>query len=381
MTVLIAADSFKDALPAIEVCNALQRGVRRAGNDLQVVIFPLADGGEGTAEILTFHSNGRTIELEVMDPLFRPTRATYGLSPDGAYAYIDMAQASGLQLLAGGERDPYRTSSYGTGQLILDATRRGARHLLLGIGGSATNDAGMGMATALGYRFLDKAGRELPPSGQSLAKVSRIDDQSLQFDIRQLDVRVLCDVDNPLFGPRGAAHVYAPQKGADRAMVGQLDEGLRHFAVILQEHTGRALAEEPGAGAAGGMGAGAMAFLGAALRPGIETIIEHTGFLQILEAADLLLTGEGRLDAQTLHGKLIHGLCRRAAQHELPVIAFCGSLAASPDQLEAIGLSAAFSILDRPMQLEEALQATEQLLERAAYNAMSTFIAGRETPP
>jgi glycerate kinase len=376
MTILIATDSFKDALPALEVCRAIERGLRQAGRDVRTVVFPLADGGEGTAGILTFHNNGQTVEREVNDPLFRPVKASYGLSADGATAYIDMAEASGLQLLKSDGRNPLLTSTYGTGELILDAVQRGARRLLLGIGGSATNDAGMGMAAALGYRFLDEAGRELSPTGQSLERVRRIDDGQLKIDSSRLEVTVLCDVDNPLFGPRGAAHVYAPQKGADAETVERLDEGLRSFAQVLQEHFQRAVAAEPGAGAAGGMGAGALAFLGAELRPGIETVIEHTGFEKALEGADLLLTGEGRLDGQTLHGKLIHGLCRRAARHRIPVIALCGALEATPGDLEEIGLIAAFSILPRPMSLEEALRETETLLEQTAHSVLRTLLAG-----
>ncbi len=378
MTILIATDSFKDALPALEVCQAIERGLQQAGQDVRTVVFPLADGGEGTAGILTFHNDGRTIEVQVNDPLFRPVEATYGLSADGTTAYFDMAQASGLQLLQNDERNPLRTSTYGTGELILDAVvQRGARRLLLGIGGSATNDAGMGMAAALGYRFLDEADRELSPTGQSLKQVRRIDGDQLKIDTSTLDVTVLCDVDNPLFGRRGAAHVYAPQKGADAETVERLDEGLRRFADVLQDHFQRDVAAVPGAGAAGGMGAGALTFLGAKLQSGIETVIENTGFEKALEGADLLLTGEGRLDGQTLHGKLIHGICRRAARRGIPVIALCGALEATPGDLEEIGLTAAFSILPRPMQLEEALRETDTMLQQTAFSVLRTLLAGR----
>lgn len=375
MTILIATDSFKDALPALEVCRAIERGVARAARDLQPIVFPLADGGEGTAEILTFHNEGQTIELKVNDPLLRPVTATYGLSADGLTAYIDMAQASGLQLLKNDERNPLQTSTYGTGELILDAVRRGARRLLLGIGGSATNDCGMGMAAALGYRFLDEAGRQCAPIGQALERIHCIDDEQRKIQPEALEVTVLCDVDNPLFGPRGAAHVYAPQKGADEKTVAQLDKGLRRFAAVLRDHLKYDVAAEPGAGAAGGMGAGALAFLGAELRPGIDTVIENTGFEAALPGTALLLTGEGRLDGQTLHGKLIHGICQYAAPYRIPVIALCGALEATPEELEKIGLHAAFSILTRPMPLEEALPETSALLEQTAFNILRTFLA------
>ena len=376
MTILIAPDSFKDALSAPDVCRAIERGVQQAAANLKTQTFPLADGGEGSAAILTLHNGGTTIYRAAKDPLFRQVQASYGLSGDGTTAFIDMAEASGLQLLQGRERNPLQTSTYGTGELILDAVRRGARRILLGIGGSATNDCGMGMAAAMGYRFLDAQGRELKPIGKHLGKVKKSDAEKLKFTLTDLQVTVLCDVDNPLYGPKGAAHVYGPQKGADESTVKILDEGLRDFADILQQHFGRDFAAVPGAGAAGGMGAGAMAFLNAELRPGLETVVQNTGFQQALEGADLLITGEGRIDGQTLHGKLIHGLCRLARERNVPVIALCGTLDASPADLKKIGLTAAFSILNRPTSLVEALKNTANLLEQSAFNVLRTFLAG-----
>lgn len=368
MKILIAADSFKDALPALEVCQSMARGLRRALPQSETILFPMADGGEGTAEILTYHSRGQWVEKEVNDPFFRPVTAGYGLSGDGRTAFIEMAAASGLPLLKPEERSALRTTTFGTGELILDAIQRGATKILLGIGGSATNDAGMGMAAALGYRFFDEKGERLPATGENLAKASTIDNSHLLADLEGVEVEVLCDVDNPLFGEKGAAYVYAPQKGADADDVALLDKGLRHFALLLENKFGEDFAAVPGAGAAGGLGAGAMAFLGGRLRPGIEAVMDFTRFEDQLQDVQLILTGEGKVDRQTLHGKLIFGITRRARVAGIPVVALCGAMLASPEEIEAIGLKAAFSIQNRPVSLEEALKETAQGLERTAFH-------------
>ncbi|MCB0550098.1 MAG: glycerate kinase [Phaeodactylibacter sp.] len=368
MKILIAADSFKDALPALEVCQAMARGLRRALPQSETILFPMADGGEGTAEILTYHSRGQWVEKEVNDPFFRPVTAGYGLSGDGRTAFIEMAAASGLPLLKPEERSALRTTTFGTGELLLDAIQRGATKILLGIGGSATNDAGMGMAAALGYRFFDEKGERLPATGENLAKASTIDNSHLLADLEGVEVEVLCDVDNPLFGEKGAAYVYAPQKGADADDVALLDKGLRHFALLLENKFGEDFAAVPGAGAAGGLGAGAMAFLGGRLRPGIEAVMDFTRFEDQLQDVQLILTGEGKVDRQTLHGKLIFGITRRARVAGIPVVALCGAMLASPEEIEAIGLKAAFSIQNRPVSLEEALKETAQGLERTAFH-------------
>lgn len=367
MKILVACDSFKDALPALEACQAIARGIQQALPEAEPILFPLADGGEGTADILTYHSRGQRIELEVNDPLFRPVLAAYGLSGDGQTAFIEMATASGLPLLRTEDRNPLYTTTFGTGELIQDAVKRGVRRLLLGIGGSATNDCGMGLAAALGYRFLDERGEVLPATGANLSRVSAIDSSHARFDQEEVQAEVLCDVDNPLYGERGAAFVYAPQKGADELAVSELDAGLRHFAKLLEDKFGQNFAHTPGAGAAGGLGAGAMAFLGAKLRPGIDAVMELSGFGVRLEDADLVITGEGKLDQQTLHGKLIYGITRRAKARGVPVIALCGALLASPEEIEAIGLKAAFCIQNRPLSLAEALSETALNLERTAY--------------
>ncbi len=368
MNILIACDSFKDALPALEVCRTIARGMRQGWPDAQLTPFPLADGGEGTAQILTYHSGGEMVTKTVQGPLFQPVEAAYGLSGDGKTAFMEMAAAAGLQLLRQEERNPLKTTTYGLGELILDALSRGAAHILLGIGGSATNDAGLGMATALGYRFLDEQGEGVLPIGGNLSKIRHIDRSRARFQPGEIAVEVLCDVRNPLYGSQGAAQVYAPQKGADEEAVWQLDTGLQHFAGLLEESFGQDFAQQPGAGAAGGLGAGAMAFLGAALKPGIETVMAATCFEEQLRQAQLVITGEGKLDAQTLQGKLIQGIARQAGALGVPVIALCGTLLASPAEIGALGLQAAFSIQTRPASLSEALAATAENLEQAAFN-------------
>jgi len=360
MHILIAADSFKDALDAPGVCCAIELGILAAMPNANIRRFPLADGGEGTAQILTFHSGGQQIQCLVKDPLFRPVQASYGLSGNGETAFIEMAQASGLQLLEPEARNPLYTTTYGTGELISDALQRGVRNIVLGIGGSATNDGGMGMAAALGLAFLNAQGHPLEPVGKNLSEVQRITGR-LNLNAR---VEVICDVDNPLCGPTGAAQVYAPQKGADEAAAAKLDAGLAHFGELLREYTGKEVAQLPGAGAAGGLGAGAMAFLNAQLRRGIEAVMDYTDFEAALAGIDLVVTGEGKIDRQTLHGKLIKGVCSRAAAQGVPVLAFCGTLEANAADLRELGLLAAFSISNKPQSLTEAIAQTATGLEQ-----------------
>lgn len=368
MRILVASDAFKDALGARGVCDAIAAGLQAANDAFEVAALPLADGGEGTAAILAHHTNGKMIEARASSPRFEPLMASYGLSGDGKTAFIEMAAASGLQLLKPEDRNPLYTSTIGTGALLIDAVGRGVEKIIIGLGGSATNDAGMGMATALGYRFLDKNGQELEPVGHNLAKVDRIDDRTLLFDPRGVEIITLCDVDNPLFGPEGAAHVFAPQKGADEAAVEQLEAGLRHIAPKMEALSGQPVAQVPGSGAAGGMGAGCLAYLGAALQPGIDTIMEMAGLEPALAGADWVITGEGQLDKQTLRGKLVKGLTQRAQRHGVPVIAFCGALRAAPEEIKAIGLQAAFSVQNRPVALSTALAETAERLEALAFH-------------
>lgn len=364
MRVLIACDSFKDALSAEGVCQAIARGIAKAHPGAQTVEMPLSDGGEGVLDILRRALSLKPVSLTVEDPLGRPVTASYGLSADGGTALVEMAEASGLQRLTLEERNPLLTSTFGTGQLLADAKARGATRALLAIGGSATNDAGIGMAAALGWRFLDSAGAAVKPVGGSLHRIAKIvPPAALPF----AQVDVLCDVTNPLCGPNGASYVYGPQKGGTPDMLAQLDAGTHHLAALAAAQLGRpGLADMPGSGAAGGLGFGALAFLNANLKRGIEMVLDLVGFDAEVKRADLVITGEGHIDSQSLSGKLIQGVCARA--HGVPVVALCGRLSAGPDDIAKVGLKAAWSINDVQRPLAEMLAATADNLERKAAN-------------
>ena len=370
MKILIACDSFKDSLPALAVCQALETGIRKAQPRLQTQLFPMADGGEGTAKILTYHTQGQWRTVEVKGPLNTPVQAGYGLSKNGRVAYIDMAEASGLQLVPPKLRNPLQTTSFGTGQLIQNAIHQGVDKIILGIGGSATNDGGVGMANAVGYRFFDKHGNLLRGKGKELTAISHIESPSQGFPT----IEVLCDVNNPLYGPRGAAAVYGPQKGADQDMVDQLDQGLQHLAGLVNRTMHKDLADVPGAGAAGGMGYGAMVFLKGTLKSGIEAVMAEAQFGEALMGVDIVITGEGKIDAQTVQGKLISGICQRAGQYGIPVIAVCGALLASPDLIRKIGLQAAFSIQRYPINLASALKEAGLNLESLGSQLANTLL-------
>jgi glycerate kinase len=360
MNILVACDSYKDALAADGVCRAIAAGLRKRHPDARITQMPLSDGGEGLLDVLRAPLDLHWIEDTVRDPLGRAVTGRYGLSADGATCVVEMAEASGLQRLTLAERDPLKTSTFGTGQQLADAKARGARRAILAIGGSATNDAGIGAAAALGWRFLDAAGAELPPDGGHMAQVATIIAAPPPFE----DMQVLCDVTNPLFGPRGAAWIYGRQKGGSDAVLAQLDAGLQHVAAVVKAQLNTDAADVPGAGAAGGLGYGAMVFLNAQLRRGIEIVLDLTGFDNAARAADLIITGEGHLDGQSAQGKLIQGLCGRA--RGTPVIALCGKLSATPQQVAAIGLKAAYSINSEERPLAEMLANTAINLERTA---------------
>lgn len=380
MKILIAADSFKDALSAERVCKAIALGLDQALPLSETVLFPMADGGEGTVDVLLRRLDADAVELEVQDPLGRPIKAAYLLSADKKTAYVEMAQAAGLPLLKTEERNPLYTSTFGVGQLIRHAVlQKGARHILLGIGGSATNDMGIGLAAALGYRFLDGDGQPLQPIGKNLWAIHSIDDSSFLLDLKKIKCTVLSDVDNPLYGPNGAAFTFGPQKGASEEDVALLDLGVKHLSQKIERKKRIELSSIPGAGAAGGLGAGAVAFLGAELKSGVETILSITGFEEKIQNCDYIFTGEGKIDEQTLHGKLIRGITRAAKKYEVPVIALCGRLDLSPSGIRDLGLQAAFSICKGPMALEEALRRTEELLEKTAFNIGRICNSARRT--
>ena len=362
MRILIACDSFKDALSADGVCRAIAKGFIAAHPGAETILMPLSDGGEGVLDIMRRTLSLKSVTLKVSDPLGRLVKASYGLSGDGTTALVEMAEASGLQRLTLEERNPLLTSTFGTGQLLADARNWGATRALLAIGGSATTDAGIGMAAALGWQFLDAKGEAVNPQGGRMLDIARIvPPREMPF----AQAEVLCDVTNPLYGPNGAAWVYGRQKGGNDQSLAQLDAGLRHVAELVEMQTGRmGLAQTPGAGAAGGLGFGAMAFLHATPKRGIDMVMDLVGFDQAASRADLIITGEGHIDGQSGHGKLIQGVCARAGR--VPVIALCGKLSAGPAEIAAIGLRAAYSInaVERP--LAEMLAATAENLEKAA---------------
>ena len=376
MKIVVAPDSFKECLPAEAVADAMAGGVRAAAPGAEVVCVPMADGGEGTVRALVAATGGKVHVARATGPLGEPVQAELGMLGDGRTAVVEMAAASGLPLVPPDRRDPMAATTYGTGELILAALELGATRLVLGIGGSATVDGGAGMAEALGARFLDDARQPIPRGGGGLALLARIDLAGLDPRLAGLACDVACDVDNPLVGPRGAARVYGPQKGATPAMVEALDAGLARLADAVERDLGVAVRDVPGAGAAGGLGAGLMAFLGARLRSGVELVIQAVGLEERLRGADLVLVGEGQMDAQSAYGKVPVGVSRLARGLGVPAVAIVGSLGEGYEAVHDEGIAACFSILDRAMGLEEAFRRAEKLLARAAQEAVRLFIAG-----
>ena len=377
MKVVAAPDSFKESLSARDVAEAIRRGVLRASPEAEVVAAPMADGGEGTVDALVATTNGRTVEREVLDPLGRRVRARFGMLGDSRTAVIEMAAASGLALVDPAERNVSASSTCGTGQLIAAALDEGAERIIIGIGGSATTDGGCGMARALGARLLDAEGRELAGTGADLSALHRIDIDPLDARVRGAELLVACDVENPLHGPRGAAFTYGLQKGASPEEVERLDRGLANFAAVVKRDLDLAVAELPGAGAAGGIGAGLVAFCGATLVPGIDLVMDAVKLSDKLAGAELVITGEGRIDATTAHGKTIAGVLRAARPTGATVVALGGSVDGSLDELRAMGLTACFAIVDGPMTLAEAKARTAELVEAAAERITRLFLAGR----
>ena len=373
MKVVIAPDSFKGSMTAAQVCAAVSAGVRKASPDAEIISVPMADGGEGTVQSLIDGLGGSFISSEADDPLGRPHDAIYGLTSDGT-AVIEMAQASGLTLLEESERDPLLASTYGTGQLIKDALDHGAREFILGIGGSATNDGGAGMAQALGYRLIGNDGADLPRGGGALIHLARIDASFADTRLAESRFTVACDVCNTLTGEQGASAVFGPQKGASSSMIELLDKALMRFAGCVYRDLGKDVSDIPGAGAAGGMGAGCAAFLGARLQRGVDIVIDATGLAEKLDAATLVITGEGRTDRQSLSGKTVYGIAALANKLGVPVMLISGSLAPDAEDLIELGIWNMYSLIDESVSLEEAMREGEALLEKRAESAMLEFL-------
>lgn len=374
MQIIIAPDSLKGSLSAESACLALQRGAERAlGDAVCCLCIPLADGGEGTVAALVRGAGGGLKTVTVRGPLGDGVVAQWAILEDGS-AIVEMAQASGLTLIAPQNRDAKRASSYGTGEIIRNALDAGCRKLLIGIGGSSTTDGGAGALQALGARFFDCEGDEILPGGAALIHLAGIDISGLDSRLKDCEITVLCDVSNPLCGPRGAAPIYGPQKGASADEVQLLDAALSRFADVTAQTLHRDLREFPGAGAAGGMGFGLLSFLGAQLRPGIEVVLEATRFREKLEDADLVLTAEGALDEQTLNGKAVAGVANAAKQAKngagVPVIAFGGAVKLSGAQLDELGVLSAFALPDAPLDLKESMARADDLLAGAAERAL-----------
>lgn len=370
--IVVAADSFKGAAGSMEVAGSVEQGIKAVFPACEVTKVYVADGGEGTVEALVSSLHGEYVEVNVHDPLMRPVVATYGMLEEGTVAVLEMASASGLPLLRPEERNPLQTTTYGTGEMIADALRRGCRKLLIGIGGSATNDGGTGMLSALGFRFYDKEGNELTGSGEILPQIASIDDRFRMKELADAEITVACDVTNPFSGPEGAAYVYAPQKGADQRMVEALDRGLKHFAGVINAYNGIDVETIPGAGAAGGLGGGFAAFLGAGLVSGIEMVLETVRFRELIHGADLIITGEGKLDVQTAMGKAPRGVLDAAARQGIPVIAIGGSVE-NAELLNEQGFAGVFSIQPGPVTLEKAMERdfTCRQIERTVSQLMS----------
>ncbi len=374
MRIVISPDSFKGSLSASRAVEAIADGVRRALPDAELVLIPLADGGEGTVEALVNATSGRIVKTPATDPLGSRIESFFGILGDGETAVVEMAAASGLPLVPEDKRNPLITTTYGTGELICAALDAGCRRLILGIGGSATNDGGVGVVQALGGSFKDDTGNEVGFGGGELVRIRSIDLSGLDSRIRETDIVVACDVDNPLTGPRGASAVFGPQKGAIPEMVQELDAGLKNLAEVIRQDVGMDVECLPGAGAAGGLGAATVAFLGARLRSGIEIVLEATHFAERLAGASLVITGEGRIDAQTLQGKTINGVLRAARPAGVPVLALGGSVEPEGYELLNHGAIAVLPIVTKPMPLQEAFARAGELLADAAEQALVQFI-------
>lgn len=376
MKIVIAPDSYKESLSALDVATAIETGFREIYPHAEYVKVPVADGGEGTVEAMVAATQGHIVQVSVTGPLGEPVNAFYGLSGDMRCAYIEMAAASGLESVPPTRRNPLLTTSWGTGELIRHALDAGVSQIIIGIGGSATNDGGAGMAQALGAKLLSAGQQQIAPGGGALETLARIDLSELDPRLADCRIDVACDVTNPLTGPQGASAVFGPQKGATAAMIERLDRGLQHFAQIIDRDLDIDVLSREGGGAAGGMGAALYAFCGANLRPGIEIVTDALGLADLVADADLVITGEGRIDSQTIHGKVPVGVAKVAKRFNVPVIGIAGSLTADVGVVHQHGLDAVFSVLYSVCTLDEALANAAANVRMTARNVAAVLEMG-----
>lgn len=379
LNILIAPDSFKESLSAVQVADHMAAGVRLVYSDALIKKVPLSDGGEGLTEALTSAMGGVIKQCLVTDPCGGKVSAAYGVVENHT-AIIEMAQASGLELVPRDQRNPLTATTFGTGELIRAALDQGCRTIIIGIGGSATNDGGAGMAQALGARLLDSSGQEISWGGGGLLDLERIDVSQLDPRLAETEVRVACDVTNPLYGPQGASYIYGPQKGADPDMVKSLDQALQHWAKVINRDLGIDVADVPGSGAAGGLGAGLLAFAGGKLQPGLDLVMDALQMEDMLSSGlDLVITGEGSINGQSLYGKVPVGLARRAKQHGVPVVAIVGSIGPGAESVYQHGIDALLSIAPGPITLDESLSRAGELIMQAAQTALRLFRIGNHS--
>ena len=379
MKIILAPDSFKGNLTSLQVAAALEKGVKRVLPKANCIKVPMADGGEGTVQSLVDATGGKFVRKKVTGPAGNQVSARYGLLADGETAVIEMAEASGLPLVTEKQKNPLKTTTYGTGELLLDAAKRGAKKIIIGIGGSATNDGGVGMAQALGVRFLDKRGKEIKEygAGGMIDKIDRIDMKNLNPLIRKIKVIVACDVNNPLCGKNGASHVFGPQKGATPVMVKTLDANLKHLAKIIKTDLKIDIINQKGAGAAGGLGAGLVAFTKAKMKSGIDIVLEATHIYEYLKGADLVITGEGRVDFQTAFGKTPSGVAKAARKYHVPTVAIGGGITDDANGVFAHGIDGLESACARDMSLEEAIGHSKAHLANAAERVIRLVLIGK----
>lgn len=377
MKIVIAPDSYKESLSALEVARAIEAGFREIYPDAEYIKLPVADGGEGTVEAMVAATQGRVVQVEVTGPLGEAVPGFFGVSGDERCAFIEMAAASGLELLPPAARNPLKTTSWGTGELIRHALDLGVSRIIIGIGGSATNDGGAGMVQALGAQLLTADGQPIAPGGAGLSTLAKIDISGLDPRLAQCRIDVACDVTNPLIGDEGASAIFGPQKGATPEMVTQLDRALAHYAEQIAQELDLDVLTLEGGGAAGGMGAALYAFCGAHLRPGIDIVTDALHLDALVADADLVITGEGRIDSQTIHGKVPVGVARVAKRYQIPVIGIAGSLTADVGVVHQHGLDAVFSVLHRICSLDEALAEAGTNVRMAARNIAAAIKVGQ----